>query len=307
MTQDATLETPRILIVDDQPSNIQVLAHLLQGDYHIQVATGGEKALELAHKEPQPDLILLDVIMPNPDGYEVCRRLKADPGTHDIPVIFVTGRNAAEDEERGLELGAVDYITKPFTPTITRHRVRNHVDLKRKTDALERLAQLDGLTELPNRRQLDQQLREEWGRAKRGETVISLVMMDIDHFKPYNDHYDHGAGDECLRRVARALAQVSGRSTDLIARYGGEEFAALLPYTEASGAHGVAERFREAVAGLELPHAYADAGIVTLSLGVATVTPGPRDDDPGVLLEAADGALYAAKEAGRNRVEAAPA
>ncbi|MFP4130226.1 MAG: response regulator, partial [Halorhodospira sp.] len=200
MSHDTAPERPRVLIVDDEPTNIQALARLLKAEYHTQVATGGDKALALAAGEPQPDLILLDVVMPEPDGHEVCRRLKADPRTQDIPVIFVTGRAGAEDEERGLELGAVDYIAKPFTPAITRHRVRTHVELKRKTDALERLAQRDGLTDLPNRRQLDRQLHEEWARAQRGGTALSVAMMDIDHFKAYNDHYGHGAGDTCLRR-----------------------------------------------------------------------------------------------------------
>jgi len=307
MSHDTAPERPRVLIVDDEPTNIQALARLLKADYHTQVATGGEKALALAAGDPQPDLILLDVVMPEPDGYEVCRRLKADPRTHGIPVIFVTGRTGTEDEERGLELGAVDYIAKPFTPAITRHRVRTHVELKRKTDALERLAQRDGLTDLPNRRQLDRQLHEEWARAQRGGTALSVVMMDIDHFKAYNDHYGHGAGDTCLRRVAHALAEVPARTTDLVARYGGEEFIALLPYTEAQDARALAERFRAAVAGLGLPHDYASTErLVTVSVGVATATPVPGDENPGTLREAADQALYAAKSAGRNRVATAP-
>jgi len=296
-----------ILIVDDEPTNIQALAHLLKADYRIRVASSGEKALEIAATDPQPDLILLDVVMPAPDGYEVCRRLKAEPHTHDLPVIFVTGRDSAADEELGLELGAVDYITKPFSPRITRTRVRNHVDLKRKTDALARLSQRDGLTDLANRRVLDHRLEEEWARAQRGGTALSLVMMDIDHFKLYNDHYGHGDGDECLRRVAQALLAVPGRTSDLVARYGGEEFIALLPYTDADDAKRMAERFRAAVAGLELPHeTSATAATVTLSVGVAAHSPGDPTDSAEQLLRAADQALYAAKRAGRNRVHQAP-
>ncbi|MCG5548524.1 diguanylate cyclase [Halorhodospira halochloris] len=305
MSQKETKEAPRVLVVDDQPSNIQVLAHLLKRDYEIQVATGGQKALELATSEPQPDLILLDVVMPDPDGYEVCRRLKEAQHTQNIPVIFVTGRNTAADEERGLELGAVDYIVKPFVPGITRKRVRNHIDLKRRTDELEHLAQRDGLTDLPNRRRFDQQLKDEWARAQRGSTPISLIMMDIDHFKAYNDNYGHGAGDECLRRVAGALARVPNRNTDLVARYGGEEFVVLLPYTDADGARQVAESFRQSVADIAIPHAYSSvANVVSVSVGVATVLPGPHDNDASSLQEAADRALYVAKEHGRNRVEA---
>ncbi|MBK5937132.1 diguanylate cyclase [Halorhodospira halophila] len=300
-------EPPTILIVDDEPTNIQALAHLLKDDYRIRVTAAGEKALAIAAADPQPDLILLDVVMPEPDGYEVCRRLKADPRTQGIPVIFVTGRDSAADEERGLELGAVDYIIKPFSPRITRTRVRNHVELKRKTDALERLSQRDGLTDLPNRRVLDQRLGEEWTRSQRGGTPLSVVMMDIDHFKPFNDHYGHGAGDDCLRRVARALAGVPGRTTDLVARYGGEEFIALLPYTDKADAWRMAERFRTAVAALQLTHGHTTTGIVTLSVGVATHNAGDGTASAEQLQQAADRALYAAKQAGRNRTHQAPA
>ncbi len=304
MSEDLILNEATVLIVDDEPTNIQALAHLLRDDYHIQVATGGAKALEIATGDAPPDLILLDVVMPEPDGYEVCHRLKADPRTQDIPIIFVTGRNTTEDEERGLELGAVDYITKPFTPKIARTRVRNHIDLKLKTDALERLSLHDGLTGLPNRRAFDQWLTEEWHRAQRDSTSLSLIMMDIDHFKAYNDYYGHGAGDDCLRRVARAIADVPTRKTDRVARYGGEEFIALLPGTEAPGAREVAERLRRTTAGLGLGHARSStATTVTLSVGVATHAPaGDRVSDPGVLRDKADAALYAAKERGRNRV-----
>ena len=306
MSASQSSDKPRVLIVDDEPTNIQALAHLIKDEYHVQVATSGAKALDIAAGDPQPDLVLLDVVMPEMDGYEVCRRLKADPQMQRIPVIFVTGRDSAADEEYGLDLGAMDYITKPFAPTVVRARVRNHVDLKRKTDQLEELSQRDGLTDLPNRRLFDRKLQEEWNRARRGGTPLSVFVMDVDQFKPYNDHYGHGAGDEALRRVGHALAGVPVRPMDLVARYGGEEFAAVLPYTHAVGASEMGERFRLAVAELELPHAYATAaGIVTVSVGLATRTPDPGDEGPEPLLEAADRALYAAKEAGRNRVHPA--
>ncbi|MBK1725581.1 diguanylate cyclase domain-containing protein [Halorhodospira neutriphila] len=305
MSTPRSADRPTVLIVDDEPTNIQALAYLIKDDYHVQVATSGAKALAIAAGEPQPDLVLLDVVMPEPDGHEVCRRLKADPQTQRIPVIFVTGRDSAADEEHGLKLGAMDYITKPFAPAVVRARVQNHVDLKRKTDELEQLSQRDGLTDLPNRRVLDRKLEEEWSRARRGGTPLSLVMMDVDYFKPYNDHYGHGAGDECLRRVARALAGVPNRPMDLVARYGGEEFAALLPYTHEPGASEMGERFRAAVADLGLPHEHAAAAFVTLSVGVATRTPEPGTAGPERLQEAADRALYAAKAGGRNRVHTA--
>ncbi|WP_075879022.1 diguanylate cyclase domain-containing protein [Vreelandella massiliensis] len=298
--------TPTVLIVDDQPDNIQVLAKLLKADCRIKVANSGAKALTLANGEMPPDLILLDVQMPDMDGYEVCQRLKENRRTHDIPVIFVTASNSVTDEEKGFLLGAVDYITKPFYPVIVRARVNTHLSLKRKTDLLEKIAMLDGLTGIPNRRYFDEQLTREFGLARRQGSPLSVILMDVDHFKQFNDHYGHGPGDECLKKVALALTLAAERPTDVIARYGGEEFVALLPGTDAAGACRVAERLREAVQALALPHAHSSAAeVVTLSLGVAVLpasTDTPRDDQACMtsLLAQADAALYAAKQAGRN-------
>ena len=304
MTVGEQLNPPRILIVDDEPTNIQALAHLLKTDYHIQVATNGEKALRIACDATPPDLILLDVEMPELGGHEVCQKLKDNPETRNIPIIFVTGRASTEDEEIGLSLGAVDYISKPFTPSITRARVRNHIDLKLKTDKLEQLSRLDGLTELPNRRLFDERLSEEWGRAKRNREELSLVMLDVDEFKNFNDNYGHSEGDACLRRVACVLSSTISRSADMVARYGGEEFVALLPATDSPGAGCLAEAFRAAVEGLSLRHEFSSSSaVVTLSLGTATYTPDESIDSPDELLRMADKALYEAKSAGRNRVK----
>jgi diguanylate cyclase (GGDEF)-like protein len=298
---------PTVLIVDDQPDNIQVLAKLLKADCRLKVANNGEKALALANGEAPPDLILLDVQMPVLDGYEVCRRLKENPRTHDIPVIFVTASATVDDEEKGFLLGAVDYITKPFYPVIVRARVNTHLSLKRKTDLLEKIAMLDGLTGIPNRRHFDEQLTREFRLARRHGTPLSVIMMDVDHFKQFNDHYGHGPGDDCLKRIAQALMMATERPTDLIARYGGEEFVALLPGTDAAGAGRVAERLREAVQALGLPHAQSTAAeVVTLSLGVgvAALSINAQNDDQAAitrLLTQADTALYAAKQSGRNR------
>lgn len=230
-----TLAQRTVLIVDDQPDSIQVLARLIKDDYRVRVATGGEKALEIAAGEDPPDLILLDVEMPGIDGYEVCRRLKFHPRTVGIPVLFITARNDPEDEERGLTLGAVDYISKPFRPAVVRARVRNHMRLKVKSDLLEQYSMRDSLTNVANRRLFDARLAEAWARALREGHDLTLILMDIDHFKQYNDHYGHGAGDDCLCRVARALHTPLQRPGDLLARYGGEEFIALLPETDAPG------------------------------------------------------------------------
>ncbi|SFM30414.1 response regulator receiver modulated diguanylate cyclase [Ectothiorhodospira mobilis] len=297
-----------VLIVDDQPDSIQVLARLIKDDYRVRVATGGERALEIAQGEDPPDLILLDVEMPGIDGYEVCRRLKSHPRTVGIPVLFITARNDPEDEERGLTLGAVDYISKPFRPAVVRARVRNHMRLKVKSDLLEQYSMRDSLTNVANRRLFDERLAEAWARALRKGHDLTLILMDIDHFKQYNDHYGHGAGDDGLCRVARALHAQLQRPGDLLARYGGEEFVALLPETDAPGGYEVAERLRQGVETQQIPHAACDRRQVTLSLGCATLASGlPREGlhSPADLLQAADRALYRAKAAGRNRVMAA--
>jgi len=295
-----------ILIVDDEPTNVQALAKLLKNDYRIQVANNGEKALAIARGSEQPDLILLDIQMKGMDGYEVCRQLKELPLTSTIPVIFVTGQNTISDEEKGFKLGAVDYISKPFYPTIVRARVGTHMNLKIKTDLLEQISMLDGLTGIPNRRYFDEQRQKEGKRALRERLPLSLIMMDIDHFKGYNDHYGHGAGDDCLQRVARALDNTLSRPADMIARYGGEEFVALLPNTNLEGASKVAEDLRCAVENLAVIHDYSSAArVVTLSLGVATLNTDANEAMLSELLKKADHALYKAKEAGRNRLAVA--
>ncbi|MFO8031870.1 MAG: diguanylate cyclase [Desulfohalobiaceae bacterium] len=304
MTSRESDEKNVVLIVDDQPANIHALAKLIRDEYQIQAATSGAKALEIARGEHPPDLILLDVMMPEMDGYELCRRLKADEQTNTIPVIFVTARDSAQDEEMGFSLGAVDYISKPFNPTIVRARVKNHMNLKIKTDMLEKLSMQDGLTHIPNRRFFEETLGKEWARATRNGLPLSLVMMDIDNFKAYNDNYGHGAGDECLQHVARALKNALSRPMDLVARYGGEEFVALLPETDAQGAKHVAEGLRSAVQALEIPHEYSETSAqVTISIGVATHSQEKKRESALALQQAADQALYQAKGKGRNQVQ----
>lgn len=296
-------DRPLILIVDDTPINIQVLAEALRADYRVKVATSGKMALDIADKESsRPDLILLDVMMPEMDGYEVCRRLKENPATQGIPVIFVTARSDARDEEHGLKLGAMDFIAKPFHLAVVKARVRNHIDLKMKADLLESLALIDSLTGIPNRRRLDEVLETEWKRGLRSGGSIAVVMADIDYFKAYNDHYGHGAGDECLRTIARVLSSSLVRPADMMARYGGEEFVAIMPDTDAAGAKQMAQRWCDNVAAEALFHAYSTvADRVTVSVGYACLTPS-ADQSPKVLLEMADKMLYQAKAHGRNQV-----
>ena len=291
-----------ILIVDDAPINIQVLADMLKDDYLVKVATHGHKALEIARDNDAPDLILLDVMMPGMDGFEVCRCLKADACTKDIPIIFVTARDELRDEERGLELGAVDYISKPFQLPIVKARIRNHLNLKLKTDLLSELALLDGLTSIPNRRRLDELLELECRRAARAESTVSVLMIDVDDFKAYNDTYGHGAGDECLKQIATTLLTGLKRPADMVARYGGEEFVVLLPETDAEAAAHVAERLRAHIEARQIPHVNSRAANhVTISVGCATSVTG-SDCCGDALLDLADKNLYAAKENGRNTV-----
>ena len=295
-------QQPMVLIVDDAHLNVRILAQSLESLYRIKVANNGEEALKIALRE-QPDLILLDIMMPKMDGFEVCRKLKENTSTRKIPVIFVTTLNAEADEEQGLNLGAIDYITKPFVIPIVKARIRNHIHLKLQADLLESMSLLDALTLIPNRRRFDQALTTEWKRAIRDKTPISLIMIDIDHFKQFNDHYGHGAGDICLQRVAATLAKMIVRPSDLIARYGGEEFVVILPDTSQQAALKVAERLRESIEHLALPHTYSEAAtVVTISVGVATQIETQEYFSPKTLNDAADHALYRAKEGGRNRV-----
>jgi diguanylate cyclase (GGDEF)-like protein len=291
---------PRLLVVDDQPVNIQALYQAFAADHQVFMATSGEQALALCASK-QPDLVLLDVVMPGMDGYEVCRRLKADEATRDIPVIFVTAHSDEAAETRGLDAGAVDFISKPINPTIVRARVRTHLTLKSQSDLLRQWVYVDGLTGVYNRRYFDEHLAAEWGRAVRAGTALSVVLIDVDFFKRYNDHYGHQAGDDCLKRVAATLKAGIKRPGDMVARYGGEEFVCLLPDTPMAGALELARQLGAAVHELQIEHAdSAAAPVVTVSLGVC----GKREDavgTPEAFVREADAQLYIAKSEGRHR------
>ena len=286
-----------ILVVDDVPANIELLVALLKAEFEIEVAAGGAEALELV-EAVRPDLILLDVMMPTMDGFEVCTRLKARVGTADIPVILITARSDIEWEVRGLESGASDYVTKPMNPLILLARVRNHVALKKARDALAASALVDGLTGLANRRRFDEALALECGRLARRGQLLSLVLFDLDHLKALNDACGHLAGDQCLKKVGDIVRAALHRSADVAARYGGDEFACILPETDAKGALFVSEIIRQGVAALAVPNT---GPRVTASLGVCTAVC-HRGIAPTDLISAADAALYEAKLAGRNRI-----
>ncbi len=290
----------RLLVVDDQPINIQALYQIFHGDHEVFMATNGQQALEFCQQDP-PDLILLDVMMPNMDGLEVCRRLKAHSLTREVPVIFVTAQESPDEETRALEAGAVDFITKPVNPAVVRARVRTHLTLKRQADLLRSLAFVDGLTGVANRRRFDDSLQREWRRSRRNGASLALLLIDVDHFKQFNDCYGHLVGDSCLQAVAGALKTCLGRSHDLVARYGGEEFVCLMPDCDARGALAKAEELRQAVIALAIPHQDSPtAAIVTISIGAAITIP-VDDNQAEALLELADEQLYTSKTAGRNR------
>ena len=295
---------PKLLVVDDQRINILVLNELFRNDCEVFMATKGEQALQICRAQ-LPDLVLLDVQMDGIDGFEVCRRLKADAESRNIPVIFITAQGGEADEVRGLQLGAVDFIAKPINPVIVRARVQTHLTLKLQSDLLRSMALFDGLTGVPNRRKFDEQLVRDWRQSQREQTALSVILIDVDHFKRYNDHYGHQAGDAALQAVARVLDGTLKRPHDLLARYGGEEFVGVLPNTGLSEAVELAERMQTEVRALNLEHVGSpEAQVVTISLGVATVV-ARSDLAPQALVEAADQQLYAAKQAGRARVCAA--
>ncbi|WP_349745146.1 diguanylate cyclase domain-containing protein [Roseateles cavernae] len=292
---------PRLLLVDDQPLNIQALHQVFAADCQVLMATSGEQALTLC-REQQPDLLLLDVQMPGMDGYEVCRRLKADAQLAAMPIIFVTAHQDATSETRALEGGAVDFISKPFNPAVVRARVKTHLTLKLQSDLLRQQAFVDGLTGLHNRRFFDERGEAEFQRALRNGSSLAMLLVDVDYFKRYNDCYGHLAGDDALRGVAVALRSGLKRPGDLLCRYGGEEFAVLLPETDMEGAQRVAQMLEQAVRGLRSPHAASEvADVLTISLGMVCGVPGARHSVAG-MLELADRQLYRAKAEGRARV-----
>jgi len=296
-------DRPRILIVDDTKENIDLLMEVFREEFRVSAATKPERALKLAHAESPPDIILLDILMPEMDGYELCALLKQDEATRSIPVVFVTAVSEVMDSTRGFAAGAVDYITKPFHPPMVKARVKVHLDLKHKYELLESYAFVDALTEVGNRRRFDQMLESELNRAQRSGRPLSLIYLDVDHFKQFNDTYGHGAGDDCLRRLASTLSKRLYRSGDFIARYGGEEFMVLLPYTDEEQVWYLAEELNRAVDELAIPHSASRvADWVTLSMGVVTSVPDAHAS-PREIVEAADRALYAAKHAGRHRIE----
>jgi diguanylate cyclase (GGDEF)-like protein len=307
-------EPATLLIADDDPRAVRILANLLKDQGRIHITTRSEEVRSLA-LALRPDLILLDIEMPELDGFAVSKQVRGEPDLQNTLILFITSHNDPATESRALAVGAIDFIHKPVNADVVRARVRNYLALKRQRDHLQRLSAVDGLTGLANRRSFDAALAQEWARCWRSGDPMALLMCDVDHFKQYNDHYGHPAGDACLRSVAAVLGGFARRPGDVAARYGGEEFALLLPGCAAADALAIAERVIAALRALHLPHAQsATSPYVSLSIGVGALTPrraepiavGDRPS-PDKLVRDADAALYAAKRGGRNRVEAAGA
>jgi len=288
-----------ILITDDEKMNVDVLGGILSPMYNLLISRNGTRAIALA-REHTPDLILLDVLMPDMSGFEVITELKNDKDTINIPVIFITGLTSAEDEEKGFILGAVDYITKPFKKAIVKARVNTHIRIVDQMRMIESIGLIDPLTKIANRRGFENRLDLEWNRAIREQTPISLLMMDIDKFKNYNDTYGHQQGDVALGTFADVASKTLMRAVDFVARWGGEEFVILLPGTDTKGATEVAERVRENTEATVLTTYDGVDTRVTVSIGINTIVPRINDSTKD-FMEKADQALYKAKESGRNR------
>jgi diguanylate cyclase (GGDEF)-like protein len=294
----------RVLIVNSDKVNIALLSEALEKDYAIVSAQTGARAMKQA-EETKPDLILLDVILPDTNGFDLFLNLKTMSEARGAPVIFTAGFPNVEDEEKCLMLGAVDYIAKPFNNAVVRARVGTQVKIVNQIRTIERLGLIDALTELPNRRCFDSRIRDEWRRTWRRQSSLSILMLDVDKFKNYNDSYGHPQGDLLLQFVGKTLMACIHRPTDMAARMGGEEFAVILGDTSREGGVVVAENIRAAIEAGRVPYTDFEGVVcdtsVTVSIGVNSLVPGPElliDE----FIQRADKNLYIAKETGRNKV-----
>ena len=290
----------KVLIVDDSLAQSAQLKSILEDEYDITVAHSAEDGLRWARDE-HFSLILLDVVMPGMDGFTLLKKLQEEIITQSVPVILITSLSSVADEQRGLILGAVDYITKPFAPLIVKARVNTHVKLYRYRRQIERQSMTDQLTGIANRRRYEQYRAEKWGEAVRLRVPISLCMFDIDRFKVYNDTFGHPAGDKVISAVAQTAAAHLQRSTDFLARYGGEEFVAVVMGDPSQQIFGHLQKIRQEVENLHIPHDPSVSQWVTVSIGGVTVVP-RSDSSYASYLKIADTMLYDAKKFGRNRV-----
>lgn len=292
-------ENRRVLVVDDSVVIQRLVQARLRNDgFEVVSCSNGKDGVEAA-RSAHPDVILLDVDMPGMNGYDTCKELKSDPTTSFIPIIFLTAHTRVDEKVKGLDLGAIDYVSKPFDPVELRARVRSAYRTKFLMDLLEEKAQIDGLTGLYNRAYFDARVQDEFERAKRNQHCLAIVITDVDRFKSVNDTYGHSFGDVVLGEVSESVRKLL-TTTDMVARYGGEEFVAVLPEKSVLEAGTFANLARARIEGLDLEHNGVRVKI-TSSFGVATT------DEVGYtsvkeLVDCADKALYAAKQGGRNRV-----
>lgn len=291
---------PTLLIVDDEVINLNILADAFKDQYRLLVTKSGAQGLVRAMNH-DVDLVLLDIMLPDMDGYEVCKRLKENEKTRDIPVIFITAKSAIVDEELGLQAGAVDYIDKPFYLPIVKARVETHLALRHKSKLLEKMASLDGLTCLANRRKFDEYYTIEYKRALRDGSPLSIAMVDIDYFKPYNDNYGHAAGDKVLKMVGELLQQMSEHSADMVARYGGDDFLLVLPNCCAEDAANYCRSLIDKLAQKRWQHLYSPISqFLSFSIGGTTFTSDYKLEQQQVF-EKMEQALFKAKSDGRNK------
>lgn len=307
----------KVLVVEDSKVTVKALCNYLErmGIHSPLVSGTGQAAIEI-FRRTRPDIVLLDAILPDIDGFDVAKQFRAaEKGDEWAAIIFLTSMAKDEDLAHGIEVGGDDYLMKPVSEVVLKAKMRamrRLVEMQRSlvsvtqklyvaNKELQRLATTDGLTGVANRRMFDELARREWRRCMRVKQPMSLVMVDVDHFKAYNDTYGHQAGDACLKAVAAQVARAAPRASDLAARYGGEEFVLVLGDTTLDGARWVANNIRQHVSDLRMQHSASPARHVTISCGVASVT--PYDGLPlEALLKAADGAMYRAKAQGRNAV-----
>jgi len=294
-----TMEDKKILVIDDTVSNLDILGNLLN-NYYVIDATNGDDALEILEDE-LVDLILLDIMMPDMDGYEVCTRLKSNLITKDIPIIFITAKADEDSIEKAYEIGGIDYVTKPFKPKELLAKVKRELYLQDLQKELKLLASTDSMTKLYNRRYFTKMAAHSLDLSKRENKELSIIMIDIDKFKNVNDTYGHQVGDDVIITLANKLLEHQ-RKSDIVCRYGGEEFVILLPNTSLDGARTVAQKIRLDIENLTIKIPSNEDLKFTISLGISLVNL-KNESNIEPALKRADDALYKAKESGRNRVE----
>lgn len=292
----------KILIVEDSLFQQRILSTALGEDYTLKLLDRGSDILQHVQSF-QPSLILLDIILADISGFEVLKTLKESNDSRTIPVLIITNLDSTADEEKGLRMGAMDYIRKPFSVSVLKARVKNHIQIVKQIETIEQLGYIDVLTELPNRRKFDYLLTYEWHRSMRKQTHLGILMIDIDSFKHYNDTYGHAQGDMMMQELGRILNITLERSTDVACRWGGEEFAVLIPEASEQELMIVAEKIRKNIADIRIPTAQGESiTCVTASIGALLAAPQRTDNKPNCI-EQVDKLLYKAKARGKNQVQ----